>query len=294
MTRVAALVPSIHHLLDHGFRTIQVDGVPLRVLDVGSGPTLLFVHGAPAWSYTWRHVIAQLQADFRCIAPDLPGFGGSQARAPTPTARSSSAALEALVEALDLRDAVLVANDTGGVVGFGAAGRCPHRFQGLVAIDTFAFGLDAHLRIRVMLRLVTSAPLRWLNRHTRWLPRLVLGPGTPGRAIPAAERTTLLAPFTDPQRRDAPFAVLRSLIEDPEYLADVERGLEGLSDRPLLTLFGERDPARAAGFPEGFASRFRRCEHHVVANAAHFAQEDAPGPIAGHLRAWFARQFEAA
>src|SRR5262245_23914952 len=43
-----------------------------------SGDPLLLVHGTPTWSYEWRHVISALSPRWRCIAPDLLGFGHSE------------------------------------------------------------------------------------------------------------------------------------------------------------------------------------------------------------------------
>jgi haloalkane dehalogenase len=47
----------------------------LHYVDEGRGPAVLFVHGTPTWSYEWRHLIAALTPGWRCVAPDLLGFG---------------------------------------------------------------------------------------------------------------------------------------------------------------------------------------------------------------------------
>ena len=51
----------------------------LAYLDEGEGPPVVFWHGEPTWSFLWRKVITAVRdAGFRCIAPDLPGFGQSE------------------------------------------------------------------------------------------------------------------------------------------------------------------------------------------------------------------------
>src|SRR5438045_6572400 len=56
----------------------EVDGLRLAHLDEGEGPPVIFFHGEPTWSFLWRRVIPPVRdAGFRCIAPDLPGFGRS-------------------------------------------------------------------------------------------------------------------------------------------------------------------------------------------------------------------------
>jgi pimeloyl-ACP methyl ester carboxylesterase len=57
----------------------DTDGHTVHYVDEGSGPTLLFLHGNPTWSFVYRDVIRSLRDEFRCIAVDYPGFGLSSA-----------------------------------------------------------------------------------------------------------------------------------------------------------------------------------------------------------------------
>lgn len=60
-------------------RELFVNGINMHVAEKGEGPnTILFVHGFPELWYSWRHQIQALSAaGYRCIAPDLRGFGDS-------------------------------------------------------------------------------------------------------------------------------------------------------------------------------------------------------------------------
>ena len=60
-------------------RFVDIDGHSVHYVDEGSGPTLLFLHGNPTWSFVYREVIESLRDEFRCIAVDYPGFGLSSA-----------------------------------------------------------------------------------------------------------------------------------------------------------------------------------------------------------------------
>ena len=56
----------------------ELDGLRLAHLDEGEGAPVIFLHGEPTWSFLWRKVIAPVRdAGFRCLAPDLAGFGRS-------------------------------------------------------------------------------------------------------------------------------------------------------------------------------------------------------------------------
>ena len=48
---------------------------PVHYVDEGDGPAILMLHGNPTWSFLYRDIIRDLRSDFRCIAPDHPGFG---------------------------------------------------------------------------------------------------------------------------------------------------------------------------------------------------------------------------
>ncbi|GMN23303.1 hypothetical protein TIFTF001_040436 [Ficus carica] len=54
------------------------NGINIHVASIGSGPPILFLHGFPELWYSWRHQMLALSAlGFRCIAPDLRGYGDS-------------------------------------------------------------------------------------------------------------------------------------------------------------------------------------------------------------------------
>jgi pimeloyl-ACP methyl ester carboxylesterase len=116
----------------------------LRLHHLDEGPrdapiTWLCLHGNPAWSYLYRHMIPPfLAAGHRVVAPDLPGFGKSDK--PLDVAAHTFGwhreVLLAFVEALDLRRIVLVVQDWGGLLGLTLPMAAPHRYQGLLVMNT--------------------------------------------------------------------------------------------------------------------------------------------------------------
>ena len=96
-------------------RKARVDGLEIEYADTGHGPTVLFVHGVYVTGALWNDVVAALGDGFRCIAPTWP-LGAHR----TPTngadlgAEAASRRIVHFVEALDLTDVTVVANDTGG------------------------------------------------------------------------------------------------------------------------------------------------------------------------------------
>ena len=89
-------------------------GMRLAHYDVGDGPAVLLQHGEPTWGYLWRKVMLPLlEAGYRCVVPDLPGFGRSDK--PVDDQWYSfdryTASVVTLIDDLDLLDTTLVCHD---------------------------------------------------------------------------------------------------------------------------------------------------------------------------------------
>ena len=124
-------------------RFAVVDGHIVHYVDEGKGPLLLMLHGNPAWSFLYRHVIAGLRGEFRCVALDLPGFGLSKAGAGYGYRPADHATVvEGFCDRLGLEAITLMVNDWGGPIGFWVAGRQPTRFKALVIGNTWAWPVN--------------------------------------------------------------------------------------------------------------------------------------------------------
>ena len=104
----------------------------ISYLDLGAGPTALFVHGIATNAYLWRHVMDALSGQRRCIAIDLPLHGQSPVTAEQDLSLAGLAAgLDDFCEVLGLTGIDLVANDTGGAIAQVFAARHPQRLATL-------------------------------------------------------------------------------------------------------------------------------------------------------------------
>ncbi|MEO5958164.1 MAG: alpha/beta fold hydrolase, partial [Opitutaceae bacterium] len=231
--------------------------------------------------------IKNLRGKFRCVAFDFPGFGLSTA-APGYgfTVAEQAEVVARFIAALDLRAIILVAHDSGGPSGLHAAGRMPERFAGIVATSTFAWRLDRDRLMSWMLRRVSGPVFRALNEHTNLLLRLMTTLGIRRRKLSAAERRGYLATFPNAETRRRIHTVFGSLVRSPDFLREVERGLGRLAHLPLLTIYGQMDPARLLGWQKRFESYFPRHHSCVARGEGHFPPEGIPDEMAAAIRAW--------
>lgn len=267
---------------------VPVDEARLAVTDVGTGPTLLFVHGSPMSSYQWRAMIRELEADFRCVAVDLPGLGLSDApRAPGGSYARNARLLEGLIHTLDLRDFTLVAHATGGPSALEAALKVPDRLRALNVSSSFAWPLQRHPRLARFVRLVGSRPFRWVNVYGNGLPRLSARFGRRvGRFAPTEQRA-IVGPFRRWERRWQLQDLLEDLTREESRFEALERGLTRLADRPGLIAYGAHDNGFAGGLFEHWQALYPAYRVAVHPHAGHFLSEDDPMFWVRQLRRWW-------
>ena len=126
------------------YRTATVAGVNVAYREAGgpASPTLLLLHGFPASSFAYRHLMTALADRFHLVAPDYPGFGNSEAPDPDEwpyTFDHLAGTVEALVDHLGLSRYGLFMHDYGAPVGFRLALRRPQAVDFLVIQNANAY-----------------------------------------------------------------------------------------------------------------------------------------------------------
>jgi haloalkane dehalogenase len=114
---------------------VQVLGSRMHYIETGSGETILFLHGNPVWSYTWRQVLPHVSSTARCIAPDLIGMGLSDKPNIRYTFFDHVRYVEAFIERLNLQKYTLVLHDWGCIIGFFVAMRRERSVRGLAFME---------------------------------------------------------------------------------------------------------------------------------------------------------------
>jgi pimeloyl-ACP methyl ester carboxylesterase len=128
--------------------TVRANDLEFGLLEAGSGPLALCLHGFPDTAHTWEHLLPALaDAGFRAVAPFMRGY------APTAIPADGAYQIGALVaDAVALHealgggeDAVLIGHDWGAETAYGAAAFAPERWRRLVTLAVPPAALDAVL-----------------------------------------------------------------------------------------------------------------------------------------------------
>lgn len=244
-------------------------------------PPVLLFHGEPSWSFLYRKMIPHLvDAGFRCLAPDLIGFGKSDK--PDDIAFYTYARhtdwLKQWRNAVVPENAGLFCQDWGGLLGLRMVGDEPDRFSFVVASNTFlpTGGTPS------------PAFLAW-REFAKSSPEFKIGEllqRATATERSAAEVAAYDAPFPDePSKAGArAFPQLVPVEDGMDGIEENKRAWEGLAgfDKPFLTLFGEDDPV-TGGLAQPLIDRIKGAEgmpHAMLSICGHFCQEDRPKELA--------------
>ncbi|MFK7958797.1 MAG: haloalkane dehalogenase [Lysobacterales bacterium] len=262
----------------------------LRVhyLDEGQGPTVLLLHGEPSWSYLYRKMIPPLvAAGYRCVAPDLIGFG----RSDKPTQRAHYSYdrhldwLGQTLDGLNLNHIHLFCQDWGGLLGLRLVAAQPNQFASVCASNTVlptgqGKPAQAFIQWRDFSQSVAEFPTG-----------KIIGSGC-ARPLSDEERGAYDAPFPDETYKAGAraFPPMVPITEDIAGAKENQQAWASLGqwEKPFLTLFGDSDPIMA-GIEKVFQQHVPGCKnqpHAIIADGGHFIQEDAGEALVEHLVPW--------
>jgi pimeloyl-ACP methyl ester carboxylesterase len=266
----------------------QSDGARLAFRETGSGPAVVFLHPTPLDREYWRPMIENL-AGVRAIVPDLRGHGQSELGqnlpvggfsrvpdAPALTMAQLASDILALLDHLELPQAVFAGCSIGGYVMLELWRRAPQRMSGLVFICSKP---QADAEANLAKRAANIAQIR--------------AEGTGSLFDGMAKSST---GSTAQERRPEIIAEFRSRMTlTPEAAVAVQAGLGSRPDSlptlsaidvPILAIAGGEDSAVSPADMEAFNAAPGGCEYHLLPDAGHFAAYEQPQKVAALLAEW--------
>jgi pimeloyl-ACP methyl ester carboxylesterase len=128
-------------------RFVSANGSRFHVVEAGTGPLVLFLHGFPEFWWAWQHQLRALSdAGFRAVAVDMRGYGASDKPPRGYDGYTMAGDVAGLIRALGERSAVLVGSGYGGMIAWTTAAFHPRQVRRLIAV-----GAAHPLRLRTAL-----------------------------------------------------------------------------------------------------------------------------------------------
>jgi pimeloyl-ACP methyl ester carboxylesterase len=275
----------------HFERIMLSNGLRLRAAVAGDGPLVVMLHGFPESWYSWRHQIRALSPSYKCVAPELRGYGESDAPRGVENYRVEELAgdLRGLIHDFGRERAVVIGHDWGGAIAWVASLMHPEVVERLVILNC--------PHPRQMGRLLRSS-FRQLVRswyifffQLPWLPELMMRAGNfflPMQAMRAGAvhkdafseadleyfRKALSPPYSVTAALNYYRALARrDLLGEPAAGHWLARKVEA----PTLIIWGEQDIALTRELTYGMEDLFA-CGFTVryVPDSGHWVQQEKP------------------
>jgi pimeloyl-ACP methyl ester carboxylesterase len=273
--------------------TLQLSAGPLRYRDLGNGAPVVFLAGLVLSSGFWRRTVPALTQPIRAIVPDLPlGAHTVPMRSDAELSPPAIADLLAeLLDALDLEEALVVGNDTGGVIAKLLATRHPERVRALVLTPCECFENFLPPLYRYLQILAHIPGATWpLSQSLRL---------TPVRRLPIAYGRLTKQPLDKPAydsyltpaqtnrwvRRDSA-KVLRAIRRRYTLQADAQLAH---FQAPTLIAWAREDRVFPYEHAERLAQTLPNAQLIPIENSYTYIPEDQPLVLARHIDEFLAR-----
>jgi haloalkane dehalogenase len=255
--------------------------------DSGAQPVLM-LHGEPSWSYLYRKMVSPfVQAGYRVVAPDLPGFGKSDkpAKRTDYSYARHVAWMQDWLQAMDLNNIILICQDWGGLIGLRLVAAEPHRFARVVTSNTMLPTGDHS---------PGDAFMKW-QQYSQQVPVFPTGQivhkGTVA-GLSDAEIAAYDAPFPDEAHKEGARqfpTLVPTTPDDPESQANRDAWKSLMSfEKPWLCAFGDSDPITGAAAPviQKLIPGCHGQPHTTLSGGGHFIQEDCGEELSQVVLNW--------
>jgi pimeloyl-ACP methyl ester carboxylesterase len=227
-------------------RTVQTPSGRIAYAERGTGPAALFVHGVLLNKHLWRHQLAHLSDVRRCIAVDLLAHGDTDIAADQDLSVTANAKMLAeVLDALNVEQADVVGNDSGGGIAQIFAALNPQRVRTLTLTDCDAHDNWPPEAFKPFLAMAAGGGLRGTLEAMLSNTQIYRSPQALGPAYEHPERVTdetieiYLRPLVRTEQRTRDFQRFLAAFDNAHTRA-IEARLKTLN-APTLIVWGTDD-----------------------------------------------------
>lgn len=255
-------------------RTVATAKGTIHYHEVGDGEPLVLIHGSGPGVSGWANFegnLAALSRRYRCLVPDLPGFGNSEATGEHPVAQGHEA-IARFLDALGIERAAIIGNSLGGGVGAKLAAQHPARVTKLVSIGGIGINLLSPAPAEGIKLLVAFVEDPTRARLVEWMESMVFDPALLtdeliDRRLAQATRPEIAAEARKMYSR-AGLPFIRQALNGTGAAASIEH-LARIT-APTLLLWGRDDRVSPLDMALVPLRLIPKCELHVLYDCGHW------------------------
>lgn len=262
-------------------RSAEVNGIKLNYLIAGKGDPVVLLHGYAQTSRMWRPLFPGLANTHTVIAPDLRGFGGSDAPEGGYTKKDMAQDIHALVKSLGYSKVRIVGHDIGLMVAYAYAAQYPAEVDRIVLMDAFLPGVGDwksvwllrdlwhfHFYGKTPLALVQGRERIYLEHFWNDFA------ADPAKSIPQRDRKFYAKAYGQRGHMKAGMEVFRAFEKDADDFSNLAQTKLPM---PMLVLSGEK--AGGNFLIEQGRLVATNVEGVIIKGSGHWLMEEAPGQV---------------
>ena len=258
----------------------------MHYLDEGTGDPIVMVHGNPVWSFIYRNLVKELSADYRCIAPDMIGFGLSD----KPTAFDylpdhQAMLFENLMNHLKLDKITLVVNDWGGPIGLSYALKHPDKIKQLIILNTWMWSVADDPYYQKFSGFMGGPIGRFLIKNFNFFAKTMVKKifGNKSRLTPEIHKQLYMHLPTAADRKGC-YVLPKQIIGSSTWLDDLWQSRYKINRLPATFIWGMKDIAFREKELKEWTENWHNYTIIKLEDAGHFPQEEYPNVVADAIR----------
>ena len=254
-------------VVQQGSRKQLINGVEIAYEDLGSGPTVVLLHGYPFNRSLWRDQVSALRGDFRLIVPDLRGHGESAVTSGAATMEAMANDVAALLDRLNITAATIGGLSMGGYVALAFSRLFPSRVQSLVLAATRASADNEEAKKNRAVQAEKARTEGMEGIADTMLPKL-LTPETVAKRPEVVKHVRGMMASTSPEGAVAALQGMALRQNQTSFLPQIKA--------PTLILVGREDVITPVADSELMHSEISGSQLRVIENAGHVVNLERP------------------
>ncbi|MBQ4834874.1 haloalkane dehalogenase [Pseudoalteromonas luteoviolacea] len=291
------VIAETHDIEQH---SIAVKGSKMAYLEQGEGKAVVFVHGNPTSSYSWRNVMPYISDTHRAIAVDLIGMGDSGKPDIEYTFKQQYQYFNRFINRLNLDEVILVGHDWGAAIAWLYAKKNPDKVDGLAFMEGVLppqFPAESYEDLGSVadffrtLRDPVVGPMLIIEQNM-WIEQAL--PASVNRTLGEQAMEAYRAPYLVPESRKPLLAWPNQLpiAREPAQTDRLMRGIKrfmGKTDMPILYIYGSPSVDNSPQVLKWYVENIDELETAYVGQGLHYLPEDQPDAIGRALEDWLRR-----
>ena len=273
-------------------RFVEINGIKLHTVIIGSGEPLMLLHGFPDFWYGWRDIILGLKDKYRLIVPDMRGYNLSDKPEGVEnyTLEILVDDIKKLSEALNLGKFSLAGHDWGGPVAWGFAEKYPESLKKLIlcngphlVVMRKALGKSKSQQKAssyILEFIKPNSEKKLMDNDFQFLKMVVFGMVKKKNAISEFDKEKYIESWSQPGAINAGLNYYRATFESLFKTDD----WTGIINVPTLVIHGMKDIALTPKILEGLSDYVKDLKIVRVENASHWVMVDEPELVISNIK----------